>query len=173
MINNKFLLKNKIYKFQIIIKKVNFISLAKEIRTIMAVNKTKATDVSVTEFIQNVDNEIKRNDSFQLVEIFKSISGFEPKMWGPTIIGFGSYHYKYESGHEGDAPKAGFSPRKDAIVLYISHEIENREKLLEKLGKHKIGKVCVYVKKLADIDLTILKELIKASIKDISSRYPD
>lgn len=139
----------------------------------MAVNKTKATDVSVTEFIQNVDNEVKRNDSFQLVEIYKSITGFEAKMWGPTIIGFGTYHYKYASGHEGDMPIAAFSPRKDAIVFYISDEIENREQLLEKLGKHKKGKVCVYVKKLADIDLTILKELVIATIKDIAAKYPD
>ena len=139
----------------------------------MAVNKTKATEVSVSEFIQNVNNEVKRNDSSQLVEMYKSITGFEAKMWGPTIIGFGNYHYKYASGHEGDMPLAAFSPRKDAIVFYISDEIENREQLLEKLGKHKKGKVCVYVKKLADIDLTVLKELIVATIKDISAKYPD
>jgi hypothetical protein len=139
----------------------------------MAVNKTKATAVNVTEFIQNIDNEVKRNDSFQLVEIYKSISGFEAKMWGPTIIGFGSYHYKYASGHQGDMPIAAFSPRKDAIVFYISDEIENREQLLEKLGKHKTGKVCVYVKKLTDIDLTVLKKLVMATIEDISSKYPD
>lgn len=139
----------------------------------MAVNKTKATAVNVTEFIQNIDNEVKRNDSFQLVEIYKSITGFEAKMWGPTIIGFGSYHYKYASGHQGDMPIAAFSPRKDAIVFYISDEIENREQLLEKLGKHKTGKVCVYVKKLADIDLTVLKKLVMATIEDISSKYPD
>jgi hypothetical protein len=139
----------------------------------MAVNKTKATAVNVTEFIQNIDNEVKRNDSFQLVEIYKSITGFEAKMWGPTIIGFGSYHYKYASGHQGDMPIAAFSPRKDAIVFYISDEIENREQLLEKLGKHKTGKVCVYVKKLADIDLTVLKKLVMATIEDISLKYPD
>lgn len=138
----------------------------------MAVNKTKATEVSVTEFIQNVENEVKRNDSFQLVDLYKSITGFKAKMWGPTIIGFGSYHYKYASGHEGDMPIAAFSPRKDAIVFYISDEIENREQLLQKLGKHKMGKVCVYVKKLADIDLSVLKELIVATIKDITSKYP-
>lgn len=137
----------------------------------MAVNKTKATEVSVTEFIQNIENEVKRNDSFQLVELYKSITGFEAKMWGPTIIGFGSYHYKYASGHEGDMPIAAFSPRKDALVFYISDEIENREELLEKLGRHKTGKVCVYVKKLADIDLSILKKLIVGTIKDITSKY--
>ena len=138
----------------------------------MAVNKTKATEVNVTEFIQSLENEVKRNDSFQLVELYKSITGFEAKMWGPTIIGFGSYHYKYASGHEGDMPVAAFSPRKDAIVFYISDEIKDREQLLEKLGKHKTGKVCIYVKKLADIDLSVLKELIIATIKDITSKYP-
>jgi hypothetical protein len=139
----------------------------------MAENKTKATDVDVTGFINKVDNEIKRKDSFELVYIFKSISGFEPKMWGPTIIGFGSYHYKYASGHQGDAPLAGFSPRKDSIVLYFSEDYENKEALLEKLGKHKSSKACVYVKKLADIDLPVLREMIRASIKDISAKYPD
>ncbi|UPT69511.1 MAG: DUF1801 domain-containing protein [Flavobacterium sp. JAD_PAG50586_2] len=94
-------------------------------------------------------------------------------MRGPTIIGFGNYHYKYAGGHEGDMPIAAFSPRKDAIVFYISDENENREQLLEKLGIHKIGKVCVYVKKLADIDITVLKELFVATIEDISSKYPD
>lgn len=139
----------------------------------MAVNKTKATEVSVTEFIQNIENETRRNDSFQLVALYQTITGFEPKMWGPTIIGFGIYHYKYASGHEGEMPIAAFSPRKDALVFYISDEIENREELLEKLGKHKKGKVCIYVKKLADIDITLLQELVIATIKDIQAKYPD
>ena len=138
----------------------------------MAKNKTKATEVNVSEFIQKVDNEVKRKDSFQLVKIFESISGCEAKMWGPTIIGFGNYHYKYESGYEGDCPIAAFSPRKDAIVLYFA-EFEKREKLLEKLGKHKSGKACVYVKKLEDINLTILEELTKASIHYITTKYPN
>jgi hypothetical protein len=103
----------------------------------MAENKTKATEVNVTDFIQKVENEVKRKDSFILVDLFKSITGHEPKMWGPTIIGFGNYHYKYASGHEGDMPVAAFSPRKDNIVLYFSPEFGNRDKLLEKLGKHK------------------------------------
>ena len=138
----------------------------------MAKIKTTATEVDVSEFIQKVENEIKRKDSFQLVEMFKTISGFEPKMWGPTIIGFGNYHYKYESGHEGDMPIAAFSPRKEAIVLYFA-EFENREQLYEKLGKHKSGKVCVYVKKLADISLPVLEELTRASIKYITTKYPN
>ncbi|MES2410069.1 MAG: DUF1801 domain-containing protein [Bacteroidota bacterium] len=138
----------------------------------MAKNKTAVTEVDVTEFIQKVDNEVKRKDSFQIVEIFKSISGCEAKMWGPTIIGFGNYHYKYESGHEGDCPLAAFSPRKDAIVFYFA-EFENREKLLEKLGKHKSGKACVYVKKLEDINLAVLEELTSDSIKYITAKYPE
>src|SRR6187551_340674 len=123
----------------------------------MAQNKTTETNISVTEFVNKVENEVKRDDSFKLIEIFKSISGFEPKMWGPTIIGFGSYHYKYESGHGGDAPLTGFSPRKDSLVFYLSSEFENRELLLSKLGKHKSSKGCVYVKKLSDIDIETLK----------------
>ena len=138
----------------------------------MAVNKTKTTDADVEKFILKVDNDIRREDSFRLVKIFKSISGFEPKMYGPTIVGFGNYHYKYESGHEGDAPVAAFSPRKDAIVFYFA-EFEKRDELLEKLGKHRLGKACVYVKKLDDINLAVLEELTKASISYITSKYPD
>ena len=138
----------------------------------MAENKTKTTTANVEEFILKVANDTRREDSFRLVELFQSISGFEPKMYGPTIIGFGNYHYKYESGHEGDAPVAGFSPRKDAIVFYFA-DFAERDQLLDKLGKHKSGKACVYVKKLADIDLSVLEELTKASIKDITSKYPD
>jgi hypothetical protein len=138
----------------------------------MAKNKTTETNSSVTEFVNNVENEVKRDDSFKLIEIFKSLSGFEPKMWGPTIIGFGSYHYKYESGREGDAPLTGFSPRKDALVLYFASEFENRELLLSKLGKHKSSKGCVYVKKLSDIDLKTLETMIVNSIDYMVKLYP-
>jgi hypothetical protein len=119
-----------------------------------------------------VEKEVKRNDSFKLIEVFKSITGHEPKMWGPSIIGFGSYHYKYESGHEGDAPLAGFSPRKDSLVLYIAPEFEKREELLLQLGKHKSSKACVYVKKLDDIDIPILKKIIKNSMDYATKLYP-
>jgi len=139
----------------------------------MSENKTKATEVNVSEFILKVDNDIKRKDSFALVALFKTISGCEPKMWGPTIIDFGSYHYKYESGHQGEAPLTGFSPRKDSIVLYLSPDIEDREQWLEKLGKHKSGKACVYVKKLEDINLTVLEDLIRASIESTLLKYPN
>jgi hypothetical protein len=138
----------------------------------MAKNKTAQTDNSVGEFINNVENEVRRNDSFKLIEIFKSITGSDPKMWGPSIIGFGSYHYKYESGHEGDSPLAGFSPRKDSLVVYIATEFEKREELLLELGKHKSSKACVYVKKLDDIDIPVLEKMIKNSIEYITKLYP-
>ena len=138
----------------------------------MAENKTTETNSSVIEFVNKVENEVKRNDSFKLIEIFKSISGFEPKMWGPTIIGFGSYHYKYESGHEGDAPLAGFSPRKDSLVLYFATEFENRDVLLSRLGKHKSSKACVYVKKLGDIDIKVLEKMIVNSMTYVMKLYP-
>jgi hypothetical protein len=138
----------------------------------MAKNKTTYTNSSVTEFVNKVENEVKRNDSFKLIEIFKSITGLEPKMWGPTIIGFGNYHYKYESGHEGDAPLAAFSPRKDSLVLYFAPEFENREVLLSQLGKHKSSVACVYVKKLSDIDLKILEIMIVNSMTYIKKLYP-
>lgn len=139
----------------------------------MAKNKTAETNVSVADFIHTVDNRVKRDDALQLVEIFKSVSGFEPKMWGPSIIGFGSYHYKYDSGHEGDAPLAGFSPRKDALTLYFATEFEKRDELLSRLGKHKATKSCVYVKKLADIDKNVLVEMIANSIAHVSTLYPN
>jgi Domain of unknown function (DU1801) len=138
----------------------------------MAKNKTTETNRSVTEFVNKVENEVKRNDSFKLIEIFKSITGFEPKMWGPTIIGFGSFHYEYESGHEGDAPLAAFSPRKDSFVLYFATEYKNRELLLSHLGKHKSSKSCVYVKKLSDIDLKILESMIVNSMAYTIKLYP-
>ena len=110
-------------------------------------NKTKETEVSVYDFINSyVQNEEKRADSFQLIGLMKNWSGFEPKMWGPTIVGFGSYHYKYASGHEGDAPMIGFSPRKAEFSLYVFAPTEKSEQLLKDLGKFKMGKSCIYVK---------------------------
>ena len=139
----------------------------------MAKNKTTETESSVTDFINNfVDNEAKRNDAFELIEIMNKVTGFEPKMWGPSIIGFGSYHYKYASGHEGDAPLVGFSPRKTAISLYIYFSTENKEELLSKFGKHKAAKGCIYINKLADIDIEILKIMIAASVKELQKLYP-
>lgn len=131
----------------------------------MAKNKTTETKVNVVDFInQFVDNEQKKADSFRLIELMRKWSGFEPKMWGPSIIGFGSYHYKYASGHEGDSPMIGFSPRKAAFSLYVFSPIEANKHLLENLGKYKISKACIYVKKLSDIDLAVLEKLCDASI---------
>lgn len=134
--------------------------------------KTKPTQASVSDFIANIENETKRDDARRLVEIFEAQTGFPAYMWGPTIIGFGNYHYKYASGHEGDAPLAGFSPRKDSLVLYFATEFEGREDYLAKLGKHKIGKSCVYVKKLADIDESVLPPMIEASVSHMKKLYP-
>ena len=139
----------------------------------MAKIKTTQTSKSVTDFINSVRDEIKRKDSFQIVDIMQKQTGFEPKMWGPSIIGFGNYHYKYESGHEGDMPLAAFSPRSTAIVFYFCEEFENRDELFKRLGKYTTGKVCVYVKRLADIDVSVLKEMISNSVKQTKSRYPD
>lgn len=131
----------------------------------MAKNKTAETTVSVVDFINSyVDNEQKKADSFQLIELMKEWSGFEPKMWGPTIIGFGSYHYKYESGHQGDAPLIGFSPRKAEFSLYVFSANEENRHLLNNFGKYKMGKACIYIKKLTDINIDVLEKLCKTTI---------
>ena len=138
----------------------------------MAKNKTTETELSVTDFINSyVDNDQKKADSLQLIELMRKWSGFEPKMWGPTIIGFGSYHYKYASGHEGDAPQIGFSPRKAAFSLYVYTPTKENEHLLDSLGKFKMGKACIYFKKLSDIDLDTVEKLSKASIAYLNKRY--
>lgn len=139
----------------------------------MSGQKTKETDHSVMEFIEKVEHPRKREDAYQLLEIFSETSGYEAKMWGPSIIGFGKYHYKYDSGREGDAPLVGFSPRKSKISLYITMEEEKREKLLQDLGKHTRGKTCVYINKLSDIDVDVLKKLIKESIAFLRETYPE
>ena len=135
-------------------------------------NKTQPTEVDVKEFINSyVDNEQKKIDSFQLIDLIQEWSDSEPKMWGPTIIGFGTYHYKYASGHEGDAPVLGFSPRKTAFSLYVYSDTEKSQSLLNDLGKFKMGKACIYIKKLSDIDINILKELCLDSIDYISQHH--
>ena len=131
-----------------------------------AKNKTVWTDASVNDFINSfVDKEEKKQDSFRLIELMRKWSGFEPKMWGPTIIGFGRYHYKYASGHEGDAPLLGFSPRKAAFSLYVLAPGNDNRELLGKLGKYKMGKACIYFKKLADLKLDTLEKLAKETVK--------
>ncbi|MBK9007994.1 MAG: DUF1801 domain-containing protein [Anaerolineae bacterium] len=122
--------------------------------------KTKVNKASVTAFLNKVESEQKRNDSFELVKIMQQVSKEKPKMWGPSIIGFGSLHYKYESGREGDMPLIAFSPRKQYITLYLLMGNDYEKPLLEKLGKHTTSKVCLYIKKLSDVDMKTLKELI-------------
>lgn len=135
--------------------------------------KTKQTDDSVIEFIKNVDSPKKREDAYKLLQIFEEASGFDAKMWGPSIIGFGSYHYKYATGHEGDAPLVGFSPRKANISLYFATGDTEREEILQRFGKYTTGKACVYINKVADIDIEVLKELIAQSITFLRKMYPE
>ena len=138
----------------------------------MAKNKTKETEVSVTDFINKVADETKREDSFKIIKLISKETGFKPKMWGPSIVGFGSYHYKYDSGHEGEAPLVGFSPRAAAISLYMACDPQKREGLLKKFGKHKTGKGCIYIKKLADVDTDVLKEMAVSSVSYMKKKYP-
>jgi len=127
--------------------------------------KTKVNKSSVEGFLNSVKDEQKREDSFKILEMMKKITKEEPKMWGPSIVGFGKYHYKYASGHEGDMCIAGFSPRKQAITIYIVPEFLKYKPLMKKLGKYKTGVVCLYIKKLEDVDQKVLKELITESFK--------
>ena len=136
----------------------------------MAELKTKKTEVSVESFLNGVADAQKRADAYQLVELMTEITGETPKMWGPSIVGFGEYHYVYESGHEGDCCLAGFSPRSSALVLYFMAGLEERfPALVKKLGKVKTSKGCLYIKKLADVDLAVLREIIEKNVKHLSS----
>lgn len=134
--------------------------------------KTKETDSSVLEFIENVDHPKKKEDAYKLLDIFTETTGYEAKMWGPSIIGFGKYHYKYASGHEGDAPLVGFSPRKAKISLYFATGDSERDQLLSNFGKHTTGKACVYINKVDDINVDVLEALIKQSVKFLKETYP-
>jgi len=135
-------------------------------------NKTAYTEVSVVDFINSyVEKDQKKQDSFRLIELMKEWSGFEPRMYGPTIVGFGSYHYKYATGYEGDAPLIGFSPRKAEFSLYVSApEIDDKEHL-DDLGKYKMGKACIYFKKLDDLNLDALEKLCKATIRYLKEQH--
>lgn len=138
----------------------------------MAKTKTTYTEIDVKDFLDSyIDNEQKKADSLQLIELMQEWSDSEPKMWGPSIIGFGNYHYKYASGHEGDAPVIGFSPRKAAFSLYVYSDTEKSKLLLPDLGKFKMSKACIYIKKLSDIDVSILKELCMESVQYISEHH--
>lgn len=133
--------------------------------------KTKETEHNVTQFIEQIDSPKKREDAYKLLDIFSETTGYPAKMWGPSIIGFGTYHYRYATGHEGDAPLAAYSPRKAKISLYFATGDDKREALLQKLGKHTAGKACVYRNKLDDIDTGVLKELIQQSVEFLRETY--
>ena len=138
----------------------------------MADNKTKPTKLSVAAYIDALTDQTRRTDAKALVKLMQKATGEKPKMWGPSIIGFGSYHYTYDSGREGDMPVAGFSPRKAATVLYITTGFSGSEALLAKLGKHTTGGACLYIKKLADVDQELLEALVVKSVAAIRARYP-
>ena len=138
----------------------------------MAELKTKATDASVEAFLHGVESEKKREDAFAILALMEEVTGEPPKLWGSSIIGFGSYHYKYASGHEGDACLTGFSPRKQNLVLYILAGFDQYDALLAKLGKYKTGKSCLYINKLADVDQTVLRELVSQSVAHMRATNP-
>lgn len=139
----------------------------------MSEPKMKENDNSVVEFIESVESDKKKADAYQLLEIFEEVTGYQAKMWGPSIIGFGSYHYQYTSGREGDAPLVAFSPRKAKISLYLVYEGEERDTLLEGFGKHTKSKACIYVNKLADINIDVLKNLIQHTVEIYQNLYPN
>jgi hypothetical protein len=131
----------------------------------MAENKTQVTDADVMEFLNNVADARRREDSLAVLALMADVTGEEPKMWGSSIVGFGAYHYKYASGREGDMPLTGFSPRKQALTLYIMGGFEQYDDLLAKLGKHTTGSSCLYIKRLSDVDMGVLAELVTQSVE--------
>lgn len=138
----------------------------------MAEIKTKPTDAAVDAFVEAVGNPVRRDDARTVIAMLRRITGEEPRMWGPSIIGFGSYHYKYDSGHEGTMCRIGFSPRKAQTVLYVLTGRDGEEALLARLGKHKIGKSCLYINKLAGVDMAVLEELAAGCWAWMNRRYP-
>jgi hypothetical protein len=138
----------------------------------MAENKTKPTKVGVPGFIDSVPNAQRREDAKKVCAMMERLSGYPPVMWGPSIVGFGSYHYKYDSGREGDAGRIGFSPRSTALVLYLVDGYKGKEEQLARLGKHKIGASCLYINKLADVDVAVLEEMITGSLAYMDEKYP-
>lgn len=134
--------------------------------------KTKPTAVSVKDFIAKVDNPVRRKDAETALAMYRAITGMTPKMWGPSIVGYGSYHYRYESGREGDMCAAGFSPRGSAMVFYVMGGAPEDDPLFKRLGKHKIGKSCLYVNKLSDVDVGVLGQIIAKSWTYMKKTYP-
>ncbi|SEL66307.1 protein of unknown function (DU1801) [Stigmatella aurantiaca] len=135
-------------------------------------NKTQATDASVDSFFDKIEPQARRDDAKAVAALMARCAGAPPRMWGSSIVGFDSYHYRYESGREGDAPRIGLSPRKAALVLYIMGGFPRYEALLSKLGKVTTGKACIYIKKLSDVDLAVLEKLITESLAYLRKLYP-
>jgi hypothetical protein len=141
-------------------------------------NKTKPTDTKVSAFIAAVENVTRRADAVRLLSLYADATGMEPSMWGPSIIGYGSYHFKYDSGREGDMCRAGFSPRKGNVVLYLIGGYSNpdtqkkMDALRARLGKHKTGASCLYINKLADVDLDILRQMVNLDLAYMDAKYP-
>jgi len=137
-----------------------------------AQNKTVANQVNPRDFLTKIEHPTRRADGVVLLDLFSEVSGFEPVMWGPSIIGYGKYHYKYDSGREGETLATGFSPRKSNLSIYIMPGYQDYSEIMGRLGKHKLGKSCLYVNKLADIDLDVLRELIAIGLKDLDAKWP-
>jgi hypothetical protein len=139
---------------------------------VMPAQKTRPTDESVVEFLGNIKDEAVRDDCHALIRLMKKITGAEPALWGGSIVGFGKYHYKYESGHEGFSCLTGFAPRKNNLSIYVMPGYSELTDLIKKLGKHKAGKGCLYVKRLSDIDMKVLEALIKQSVSYLKKKFP-
>ena len=136
-----------------------------------AKNKTVETAASPATFLRSVDDERKRKDCRALSKMMREVTGKRAKMWGPSIVGFGSYHYRYESGREGDMLVTGFSPRRQNLTIYVMNGFEPYKRQLEKLGKHKVGKSCLYVKSLDDVDMEVLREIVEHSVGEMRKRH--
>lgn len=137
----------------------------------MATQKTRETAASVEEFLNGIENRTRREDGLAMLELMREVTGEEARMWGSSIVGFGSYHYVYESGREGDAMLTGFSPRKQNLAIYVMPGFSAYDSLLDKLGKHKTGKSCLYINKLADVDLKVLRTLVRRSVQVMRKKY--
>ena len=131
----------------------------------MAENKTQKTGASVEEFLSSVENRTRREDGFRVLQLMQEVTGLEPEMWGPSMVGFGDHHYRYESGREGDIFLTGFRPRKQSLSLYIMTGFDGYDGLLSRLGKHRTGASCLYINKLADVDMDVLRELVQQSFE--------
>ena len=136
-------------------------------------NKTQPTPVEVSSYIASIENEEQRTDCKQLLELMQEVTGLSPQMWGKDIVGLGQYHYKGKSGREGEWFKTGFAPRKNNLSLYFIGGFDKHDKILDKLGKHKLGKGCLYVKNLESVNKEALKELISANLKEMNNQYPE